>query len=100
MIVKRSKRNVQKLIKNKKRDFCKEKFRENVCKPKKLKKALKSLGLSSKITPVSQVSLKDGEKISFVEKTNNSFNNFYANLAPTLGEKFPPSPNKFYLDSV
>ena len=37
----------------------------------------KTLGLPSKITPVSQVSLKDGETISFDEKTNNnSFKNF------------------------
>ena len=57
-------------------------LRENVGKPKELWKGLKSLGLPSKITPVSQISLKDGEKIFFDEKTNNnSFENFYANLA-------------------
>ena len=49
------------LIKNKKRDFYQEKLRGNVGKPKEL--------------------WKDGEKISFDEKTNNnSFNNFYINL--------------------
>ena len=81
---------VQKLIKNKKRDFYQEKVRGNVGKPKELWKALKSLGLQSKITPVSQVSLKDGEKILFGEKTNNnSFKNFYINLALNLVNKFP-----------
>ena len=70
-------------------------------KPKELWKALKSLGLPSKITPVSQVSLKDGETISFDEKTNNnSFKNFYANLALNLVNKLPHAPNKFDLDSV
>ena len=83
------------------RDFYQEKPRENFGKPKELWKALKSLGLPSKITPVSQVSLKDGETISFDEKTNNnSFKNFYANLALNLVNKLPHAPNKFDLDSV
>ena len=100
-LYKEAKINVQKLIKNKKRDFYLEKLRENVGKPKELWKALKSLGLPSKITPVSQVSLKDGETISFDEKTNNnSFKNFYANLALNLVNKLPHAPNKFDLHSV
>ena len=100
-LYKEAKINVQKLIKNKKRDFYQEKLRENVGKPKELWKALKSLGLPSKITPVSQVSLKDGETISFDEKTNNnSFKNFYANLALNLVSKLPHAPNKFDLHSV
>ena len=100
-LYKEAKINVQKLIKIKKRDFYQEKLRENVGKPKELWKALKSLGLPSKITPVSQVSLKDGETISFDEKTNNnSFKNFYANLALNLVNKLPHAPNKFDLDSV
>ena len=100
-LYKEEKINVQELIKNKKRDFYQEKLRENAGKPQELWKALKSLGLSFKITPVSEVSLKDGEKISFDEKTNNnSFKNFYANLALNLVNKLPHAPNKFDLDSV
>ena len=92
--------NVQKLIKIKKRDFYQEKLRGNVGKPKELCKSLKSLGLPSKITPVSQVSLEDGETILFDEKTNNnSFKNFYANLALNLVSKLPHAPNKFDLHS-
>ena len=71
-LYKEAKINVQKLIKNKKRDFDQEKLKENVGKPKELWKAPKSLGLPSTITPVSQVSLKDGEKNSFDEKTITS----------------------------
>ena len=98
---KEAKINVQKLTKNKKRDFYQEDLRENVGKPKELWKARKSLGLPSKITPVSQVSLKNGEKVSFDEKTNNnSFKNFYANLALNLVNKLSHAPNKFDLDSV
>ena len=63
--------------------------------------AFKSLGLPSKITPVSQVSLKEGEKFSFDEKTNNNFfKNFYANLALNLVNKLLHAPNKIDLDSV
>ena len=61
------------LLKTKKRDFYLRKLRENVGKPKELQKALKSRGLPSKITPVSQVSLKDGETISIDEKTITPF---------------------------
>ena len=87
--------------KSPKRDFYQEKLKENVWKPNKLWKALKFLGLPFKITPVSQVSLKDGEKISFDEKTNNnSFKNFYANLALNLANKLPHAPKNFDLDSI
>ena len=97
---KEAKINVQRLFKNKKRDFYKENLRKNVSKPEELWKALKSLGLPSKITPVSQVSLKDWETISFDEKINdNSFKNCYANLALNLVSKLPHVPNKFNLHS-
>ena len=90
----------RKLLKSK-RDFYLEKLRENVGKPKEPWKALKSLGLPSKITPVSQVSLKDGKTISFDEKTNNNcFKNFYANVALNLVNKLLHVPNKFDLYSV
>ena len=98
---KEAKINVQKRIKNKKRDFYKKKLRKNVGKPEEIWKALKYLGLPSKITPVSQVSLKDREAISFDEKTNNNyFKNFYVNLALNLVNKIPHAPKKFDLHSV
>ena len=59
---------MQKLINYKKRCFYQEKLSENVGKPKELWKALKSLGLPSKITSVSQFSLKNGENISIDKK--------------------------------
>ena len=78
-LYKDAKINIQTLTKIK---FLPKNVRENVGNPKELWKVLKSLGLPFNITPVSQISLKDGEKISFDEKTNsNSFKNFHANLA-------------------
>ena len=64
---KEAKINVQKLIKNK-RDFYLKKLRENVGKPKELWKAFKSLDLPESL----KFLIKDGEKISFDEKTITS----------------------------
>ena len=50
---------------------------------------------------MSQVPLKDGERVSFDEKTNNnSFKNFYADPALNLVKKLPHIPVKFDLNSV
>ena len=51
---KKAKINLQKRIKNKKRDFYYEKLVENFGKPKELWKALKSLGLPSSLPSFSQ----------------------------------------------
>ena len=68
--------NVKKLIKNKKmkkknqkkkNQKNQEKLREMLVSPRNYGK-LQSLGLPSKINPVSQVSLKDGEKFSLMKK--------------------------------
>ena len=53
-LYKEAKINIQKLIKNKKRDFYQEKLGKNVGKPKELWKALKSLGLPSSLSSFSQ----------------------------------------------
>ena len=50
------------LLKATKRDFYQEKLSKNVGKHKELWKALNSLGLPYKKTPVRQISLKDGKK--------------------------------------
>ena len=100
-LYKEAKITVQELFKNKKRDFYQERLRENVDRPKELWKALKSLDLSSKMTLISQVSLKGAEKILLEEKTNNtSFKNFYTNLALNLVNKFPHALKNFDLDLV
>ena len=65
-LYKEAKANMQKLVK--KRDFHQEILRENVSKPKELWKSLKSLGVPAKITPVSQISFKVGEKFPLMNK--------------------------------
>ena len=86
---KEAKMNVQKLIKTKKR-FLPRKIKWVCWLAQGDMKTYKSIGVPSEITPVSQISLKDEEKTSFDEKTNNnSFTNFYANLALNLVYKPP-----------
>ena len=70
----------QKLIKKKRKRLLHKKVREIIGNPNDIWKSLKSLGLPSKITPIAQISVKDGGKISFNEKSNkNSLKNFYVN---------------------
>ena len=90
-----------KLIKEKKKQYYKEKLKENIGKPKELWKALKSLGLPSKKGSISNICLKKDDKINFDDKTNaNTFKDFYCNLASDLVEKLPPPSNKFGITSV
>ena len=74
-LYKEAKYHALKLIKEKKKQFYKEKLKENIGKPKELWKALKSLGLPSKKgSNMANVCLKKDDKINFDEKTNaNSF---------------------------
>ena len=100
-LYKESKYLAMKLIKEKKRKFYKEKLKENIGKPKKLRKALKSLGLPCKKGSISSICLKKEDKICFDDKTNaNMFKEFFSNLASDLFAKLPPPSNKFGISSV
>ena len=100
-LYKEAKCKALKLIKEKKRQFYKEKLKQNIGKPKELWKALKSLGLPSKKGSVSNICLKKNDKISFDDKTNaNTFKDFYSNLASDLVDKLPPPSNRFGMTSV
>jgi len=80
-----AKHYAQKLTKEKKSRFYKDKLKENIGKPKELWKALKSLGLPSKKGSISNICLEKDNKISFDDKTNaNNFKEFYCNLATDL----------------
>ena len=65
-LYKEAKYQAQKLIKEKKKQFYKEKLKENIGKPKDLWKTLKSLGLPSKKgSNISNICLKEDDKINF-----------------------------------
>ena len=81
--------------------FYTDKLKENIGKPEELWKALKSLGLPSKTLSISNICLKDDDKISFDDKTNaNTFKEFYCNLTSDLVAKLPPPSNRFGITSV
>ena len=75
-------------------------MRKNVGNPKQIWKVLKFQALQSTITPVSQISLKDGEKNDDEKANNTSFNKFYTNFTLNLVNELPFVPKKFNLDSV
>ena len=100
-LYKESKYLAMKLIKEKKHKFYKEKLRENIGKPKELRKALKSFGLSFKKFSISNISLKMDGKTSFDDKTNAyTFREFFCNLASDLVAKLPPPSNEFGISFV
>lgn len=97
----KSRNNVTKLIKKKKRDFVKIKLTENIGNSKELWKTLKKLGLPSKKEGQTKICLGKEGNISFDNKTNcETFKDFYANLAADLVKKLPFPTNRFGTNSV
>ena len=88
------------LIKAKKCDYVKDQLKENIAKPSKLWKVLKSLGLSSKSNS-SKICLKENGTAYFEPtETSGIFKKFYENLAQSLVDVLPPSPNIFTMNST
>ena len=80
----------------KKCDFVKGQLKENIAKPSKLWKTLKSIGLPSKSKNEAKICLKENEVMFFEPKeTSRIFKNFYENLAQSLVDQLPPAPNKY-----
>ena len=61
-----------KLIKRKESQLYEEKLKENIGKPKKLWKALKSLGLPPENGTILNICLKKDDKICFDDKTSSN----------------------------
>ena len=93
---KKSRNKVQRMIKNKKKNFVIRKLNDNIGKPKELWKSLKSLGLPSKTNSSATICLEKDGILSFDPKTNAEiFKDFYSNLANNLVKKLPTPPNKY-----
>ena len=75
-----------KLIKVKKKQFYKEKLKEDISKPKELWKALKSLGLLCKKGSISNICLKKDGKTSFDEINANNFKEIFSKLPPPINK--------------
>ena len=93
---KKSRNKVQRMIKDKKKNFVIGKLNDNIGKPKELWKSLKSLGLPSKANSAATICLEKDGILSFDPKTNAEiFKDFYSNLANNLVKKLPTPPNKY-----
>ena len=98
---KKSRNQLQGLIKRKKRNFVSQKLTENISKPRELWKSLKKLGLPNKNGPASKICLKTDDEISFDNNENaETFKNFYESLATDLVNKLPLPTNKFNKEKV
>ena len=94
---KKSRNKVQRMIKDKKKNFVIGKLNDNIGKPKELWKSLKSLGLPSKESSSATICLEKDGILSFDPKTNAEiFKDFYSNLANNLVKKLPPPPPNKY----
>ena len=88
---KKSRNKVQRMIKDKKKNFVIGKLNDNIGKPKELWKSLKSLGLPSKESSSATICLEKDEILSFDPKTNAEiFKDFYWNLANNLVKSSQP----------
>ena len=93
---KKSRNKVQRMIKDKKKNFVIRKLNDNIGKPKELWKSLKSLGLPSKKSSSATICLEKDGILSFDPKTNAEiFKDFYSNLANNLVKKLPTPPKKY-----
>ena len=90
---KKSRNKVQRMIKDKKKNFVIGKLNDNIGKPKELWKSLKSLGFPSKANSSATICLERDGILSFDPKTNAEiFKDFYSNLANNLVKKLPTPP--------
>ena len=98
---KKARNKVQRMIKNKKKNFVVGKLNENMGKTKELWKSLKSRGLPSKKSSSSIICLENEGTLSFDPKANAEiFKGFNSNLANDLLKKLPNPPNKYGKDTV
>ena len=90
---KKSRNKVQRMIKDKKKNFAIGKLNDNIGKPKELWKSLKSLRLPSKKSSSATICLEKDGILSFDPKTNAEiFKDFYSSLANNLVKKLPTPP--------
>ena len=86
---------VRKMIFNNKKDYFENKLNECISKPKKLWKALKSLGLPKKISSCGVSALKVNKTVLL-----HGFRDYYSKLARKLLKNPPKPPNTFTLNTV
>ena len=100
-IYKEARNDVQRTIKQKKKQYLEEKLSENIAKPKGLWQTLKPLGLPKGKNSPSNICLKNKNGLLFdslsIAKT---FQKYSSSLAENLALKLPKPPNNFGIQSV
>ena len=100
-IYKTARYEVQKLMSYKENKFFEKRLNDSIGKPRELWKALKSLGLSSKMSICGIAALKVKSTTSFETKsTLDVFENYSSTLADNLSKKLPTPPNRYTFNSV
>ena len=98
---KNAQRQASQIVKRKKLDYIKNQLNENIAKPSKLWKTLKSIGLAKKGKNEAKICLEENNKMFFEPKeVSRIFKQFYENLAQSLVDKLPPAPNKYNNDTT
>ena len=95
-IYKEARNEVQKTIKQKKKQYLEEKLSENIAKPKELWQTLKSLGLPNKKNSPSNICLKNKNGLLFDSLSiAETFKKYYSSLAENLALRLPKPTNNF-----
>ena len=92
--------NTQKLFKQKKIEFFNTKLTENIGKPKELWKSLKTLGLASIKSPLTNICFKTKDDVTNFDDKKTFSKTFFCTLADDLFANLPPSSLRFGLHSV
>ena len=83
----------------KKRNYFETKSTKNIGKQKELWKTLKTLGLPNKVSIAKINALKDDKVVKYNPKSiSKFFQTLFTNMAKTLLQKLPSSPNKYGID--
>ena len=84
-----------------KKNLFETKLSENNCKPKGLRKSLKSLGLQNKSSVGKIISLKENSKLKYGAKSiSGAFHNCFSSLANSLPKTLPYTTNSFNFESI
>ena len=100
-IYKEARSEVQRTIKQKKKQYLEEKLSENIARPKERWQTLKSLGLPNKKNSPSNICLKNKNGLLFDSLSiAEVFKSSYSSLAENLVLKLPKPPSNFWIQSV
>ena len=100
-IYKEARNEVQRTIKQKKKQYLEKKLSENIAKPKELWQTLKQLGLPNKKNSPLNICLKNKNSLLLNSPSiAETFKKYYSSLAENLVLKLPKPPNNSRIQSV